>query len=443
MHRMPYVRSLRPLYPHRVLPLLLWASLTASAAEPLAGKWIMTADFYGVPRYFRLDLAEQSGSVTGNYNGIKLSGKLTDSHLDLSGKGEGGETAHLTGTASESRIAGSVMLADPQDPAPLQFSFEARPAKPVTRTNPRRHDFTPTVFYRQYSPFNKPVLTVNAGDTIHTTTVDAGGLDEHGVRRVAGGNPQTGPFYVNGALPGDTLVVHIHRLRLNRDWAGSDDGIVGRALNSDLAVKTRENHKPIKWHLDRNANTATPEPASEHLKKFAIPLRPMLGCIAAAPPPAGGAPPTGDSGFYGGNMDFNEIGDGTTVYLPVSNPGALLYLGDAHAVQGNGELNGNALETSMDVEFTVDVVEEKRPPQPRLETAGEIMAMGLNGSVDEALREATSNMADWLMKDYKLSSSEAAQVLGVASEYRIAEVADRNAAVVLKLKKSLLSELAR
>lgn len=440
---MPFVRSLRPLYPFRVLPLLLWASLTVRAAEPLSGKWLVTADFFGVPRFSRLELAEQSGSITGTYNGVKLSGKLTGSQLLLSGKGEDAETVDLTGTVNGSKISGSVMIADPHDRAPLKFSFDAVHATAIPRVTPRRHEFTPTVFYRQYSPFNKPVLTVNAGDTIHTTTVDAGGADEHGVRRVAGGNPQTGPFYVTGAMPGDTLVVHINRLRLNRDWAGSDDGIVDRALDSDLAVKTRENRKSIRWHLDLQANTATPEAASEHLKNFAIPLRPMLGCIAAAPAPAGGAPPTGDSGFYGGNMDFNEIGDGTTVYLPVSNPGALLYLGDAHALQGDGELNGNALETSMDVEFSVDVVEGKRPPEPRLETADEIMAMGLNGSVDDALREATSNMADWLMKDYKLSASETAQVLGVASQYKIAEVADRNAAVVLKIRKSLLSQVAR
>jgi len=440
---MPSVRALRPLYPFRVLPLLLWAFLTVRAAEPLSGKWLMTADFFGVPRFFRLELTEQSGSLTGTYNGVKLAGKLAASRIELSGKGEGGETVDLTGTVDDSKISGSVTVADPHDPAPLKFSFHAVHATPITRATPRRHEFTPNVFYRQYSPFNKPVLTVNAGDTIHTTTVDAGGADEHGVRRVAGGNPQTGPFYITGAMPGDTLVVHINRLRLNRDWAGSDDGIVDRALDSDLAVKTRENRKSIRWHLDLQANTATPEPASEHLKNFAVPLRPMLGCIAAAPPPAGGAPPTGDSGFYGGNMDFNEVGDGTTVYLPVSNPGALLYLGDAHALQGDGELNGNALETSMDVEFTLDVIEGKRPPEPRLETADEIMAMGLNGSVDDALREATSNMADWLMKDYKLTASEAAQVLGVASQYKIAEVADRNAAVVLKIRKSLLSQVVR
>lgn len=140
--------------------------------------------------------------------------------------------------------------------------------------------------------------------------VDASGADEHGVRRVGGGNAQTGPFYVNGAFPGDTLVVHINHLRLNRDWAGSDDAIVQTALAADLAIKTRENRKATKWHLDLQAKHRSPEPPSEHLKKFAIPLHPMLGCIAGAPSPAGGAPRTGESGYDGDKMDFNELGDG-------------------------------------------------------------------------------------------------------------------------------------
>ena len=263
------------------------------------------------------------------------------------------------------------------------------------------------------------------------------------VTRVAGGNPETGPFYITGAMPGDTLVVHINRLRLNRDWAGSDDDLVQTSLAPDLAIKTRDNGKSIRWHLDLEHMTATPEPASEHLKKFAVPLHPMLGCIAAAPAPVVAPPPTGDSGYYGGNMDFNEISDGATVYLPVSNPGALLYLGDAHALQGDGELNGNALETSMDVEFTVDVIAGKGLPGPRVETASEIMSLGLSGSLDDAFREATSNMAGWLMSDYKLTPSELAQFMGVASQYKVSEVADRNSGVVLKIKKSLLERLGR
>jgi amidase len=164
----------------------------------------------------------------------------------------------------------------------------------------------------------------------------------------------------------------------------------------------------------------------------------MLGCIATAPPSAQAAPATGDSGRFGGNMDFNEIVEGATVYLPVSVPGALLYLGDGHAAQGDGELNGNALETSMDVEFTVDFVAKKRMMGPRVESATHIMTVGLDGSLDEAFKAATAIMSQWLADDYKLTASEIAQVLGTAAEYKVGEAADRNAGVVLKLNKERL-----
>jgi acetamidase/formamidase len=141
-------------------------------------------------------------------------------------------------------------------------------------------------------------------------------------------------------------------------------------------------------------------------------------------------------------MDFNEIVEGATVYLPVSVPGALLYVGDGHAAQGDGELNGNALETSMDVEFTVDVVSHKSIMSPRVESATHIMAMGLAGSLDDAFRAATANMAQWLSDDYKLTPSEIAQLLGTAAEYKVSEAADRNAGIVLKISKDRLQPLA-
>jgi amidase len=308
---------------------------------------------------------------------------------------------------------------------------------------PQRHEFTPTTFYRQFSPFNKPVLTVAPGDTIHTTTVDAGGTDEKGVTRVLGGNPETGPFYIETAAPGDTLVVHITRLRLNRDWASSDDAIVDRGLDSDLAVKMKDGGKSVRWHLDIDRGVATPEKPAPHLAHYAVPLRPMLGCVAVAPGTAQAPPGTGDSGRWGGNMDFNEIVEGATVYLPVRVPGALLYFGDGHALQGDGELNGNALETSMDVELTVDVIPGKGVPGPRVESATHIMAMGLEGSIDDAFRSATTNMAQWLADEYKLTPSEVAQVLGTSAEYKVSEVADRNAGVVLKIRKERLQPLAK
>jgi len=126
----------------------------------------------------------------------------------------------------------------------------------------------------------------------------------------------------------------------------------------------------------------------------------------------------------------------------VNVPGALLYFGDGHAAQGDGELNGNALETSMDVEVTVDVIPNKHVPGPRVESATHLMAMGLAGSLDDAFREATANMASWLTDEYKLTPSEVAQVLGTASEYKVSEVADRNAGMILKINKDRLKPLA-
>jgi amidase len=169
----------------------------------------------------------------------------------------------------------------------------------------------------------------------------------------------------------------------------------------------------------------------------------MLGCVAVAPSPWDSPVDTRDSGDLGGNMDFNEIREGSTVFLPVRQPGALLYLGDAHAVQGDGELNGNALETSMDIEFSVDVQRGKNIGSPRVENSEYLMAVGLSGSLDDAFRVATSELASWLRTEYNLSREEAAIVLGSSIEYKIAEVADRNAGVVAKIRKSRLASLSR
>jgi len=259
---------------------------------------------------------------------------------------------------------------------------------------------------------------------------------------VLGGNPETGPFYIERAAPGDTLVVHITRLKLNRDWAVSDDYLVDRAMDRDLATKMKDTGKNVRWHLDLEKGVATSEKPGEHLAHYTVPLKPMLGCVGVALNPAAAPPGTGDSGHFGGNLDFNEIVEGSAVYLPVSAPGALLYVGDGHAAQGDGELNGNALETSMDVEFSVDVIPAQRVPGPRVESADYIIAMGLGGSLDDAMRQATANMASWVEDQYKLTPSEMAQVLGTSAEYKVSEVADRNVGMVLKLKKERLQGIA-
>jgi acetamidase/formamidase len=427
------------------LPLLLLLLLPAvllAQSPTVSGRWFATADFYGTPINFSLDLSQQGDKLTGDFGGDKLEGTLTSDALHFLAKDEHGGTEELTATVHSGAISGTIIFIDGDDKEhPATHQFTATLVPPRRTGPPQRHDFTPSTFHRQFSATNKPVLTVSPGDTIHTTTVDAGGTDEKGVTRVLGGNPETGPFYIETAAPGDILAVHLTRLRLNRDWAMSDDGIVDRGVDSDLAVKMKDGFKNVRWHLDREHGVATTEKPGEHLARYTVPLRPMLGCVAVAPNSTQAPPGTGDSGRWGGNMDFNEIVEGATVYLPVNVPGALLYVGDGHAAQGDGELNGNALETSMDVEFTVDVVAHKSLMSPRVESATHIMAMGLAGSLDDAFRAATANMAQWLTDDYKLTPSEVAQVLGTAAEYKVSEVADRNAGIVLKINKDRLQPL--
>jgi len=413
----------------------------AGASGGLTGRWTVKADFYGTPLYFQLELKEEGGKLTGKFGGDKLEGNVTGNAVHFVAKDEHG-TEECTATIKDGMISGTIVHKGAEDPEhPDTHSFAATMAPERRAGAPQRHEFTPTKFYRQFSALNEPVLRVAPGDTIHTTTVDAGGTDEKGVTRVLGGNPETGPFFVEGAEPGDTLVVHLTRLRLNRDWAVSDDDIVPRGVDTEWAVKMKDAGKSVRWHLDTARGVATVEKPTEHLKNYSVPLRPMLGCVATSPPPAAAAPGTGDSGGYGGNMDFNEVIEGATVYLPVRAPGAMLYLGDGHAAQGDGELNGNALETSMDVEFTVDVISGKGVPGPRVESATHLMAVGLDGSIDDAFRDATTNMANWLTDKYALTPTEVAEVMGSSAEYKVSEVADRNAGVVLKINKERLQGL--
>lgn len=427
-----------------LLFILLFVSALVYAQQPsgLTGKWVVSADFYGTDLLFRLDLQQQGDKLTGEFGGDKLEGTVSGNSLHFLAKDNDGGSEEVKATFQGDTMMGTAVFVDGSDlEHPVTHLFTAKLVPARRAGPPQHHEFTPTAFYRQFSPLNKPVLTVSPGDSIHTTTVDAGGTDEKGVTRVLGGNPETGPFYIETASPGDTLVVHFTRIRLNRDYAISDDGIVGRAVDNDLAVKVKDLFKDVRWHLDRERGVATSQKPGDHLKQFTVPIRPMLGCVATAPGIAQAPPPTGDSGRWGGNMDFNEIVEGSTVYLPVNVPGALLYVGDGHAAQGDGELNGNALETSMDVEFTVDVLSGKRVPGPRVESPTHIIAMGLAGSLDDAFRGATSNMAAWLTEKYALTPSEIAQVLGTSAEYKVSEVADRNAGMVLMLRKDRLQAL--
>ncbi|HEY1251104.1 MAG TPA: acetamidase/formamidase family protein [Thermoanaerobaculia bacterium] len=428
------------------LGVLLTTALLGQAAAGSAdwnGEWELTTLFFGAPLAERLRLEVDKGRVSGTlrHRGKSIpitgaadpGGTIRFEYQDSDGSQnvyEGKRVADGTLSGRYTSKGGENWGEEPPSDWTARRAPSDRPAPARTL------DFEPTQFSRVFSASVPPVLRIWPGDTVRTRTVDAAGVDEKGQTRVLGGNPQTGPFYVEGAMPGDVLAVHIRKLRINRATALSDDGLVDRALTNDYAADHKDNEfKNVVWRLDAERGVATLEKPPARLKDLAVPLRPMLGCVGVAPGFGAAAIRTGDSGGFGGNMDFSGIREGATVYLRASQPGALLYVGDGHALQGDGELNGNALETSLDVEFSVDLIREKSLAGPRIEDSESLMTIGLEGSLDEAFREATSALADWLQQDYGLTGPETAILLGATIEYRIAEVADRNVGVVARIRK--------
>jgi amidase len=178
--------------------------------------------------------------------------------------------------------------------------------------------------------------------------------------------------------------------------------------------------------IDLQRNTVKlREPASGKIK-LEFPARPMLGCIGVAAP-GDFAPTSGPAGSYGGNLDYNEVGEGATVILPVYHPGALLFMGDGHALMADGEPTGTGVETSMDVEFSVDVKKKAQVTEPRLETADDLISLGAQpefvSSLNRALQVATSDMVKWLVTDYQLEPWAAHQLIGAVGKYDVVTVA--------------------
>jgi acetamidase/formamidase len=195
-----------------------------------------------------------------------------------------------------------------------------------------------------------------------------------------------------------------------------------------------------RWKLDRQRGVATLERPTPALERFEIPLRPMMGCIGVAPAQKQSIR-TQDSGPFGGNMDYNEIREGTSVYLPVYEPGALLFIGDGHAAQGDGELTGDALETSMDVEFSVELLPNQSIGTPRAQNSEYLMSIGIAGDLQEALRVATSDLARWLTADHKLNAAEVASILGTVMRYDVADMVGTQMSIVAKVPRSAIAKL--
>lgn len=422
----------------RVALLLSAFTLIWIAPGAAAETWIVRTDLWGNPAFSTLTFERTGGSVTGDLDGDRIEGRAAGDRLTLTGTDRKGRVSTYRVTLRGAELTGIADLPDTNDPTARASHQVTGWRVPERSGGPRTVRFRPTDYSNTWDADRRPVLVVWPGDTIHTTTIDSGGVDENGRTRALFGNPQTGPFFVAGAQPGDTLVVHIRRLKLNRDWADSLDTVVGRALGASLVPEARELGKPVKWLIDRTAGRARPEKAEGALAGYSVPVRPMLGGMAVAPGFGMPAISTGDTGRFGGNMDFNEVVEGNTVYLPVQQPGALLYFGDAHALQGDGETSQYGLETSMEVTVTVDVIKGRSVPMPRVESPTQIMVLGQAGSLDEALKSASTGMIQWLRQDYGLTLSQAAQVLGTAIRYDVANLAGRSVGVAARIDKALL-----
>lgn len=428
--------------PTRVLVCVLLA-LSARIAVAADESWLLTLDLWGNPQHSALALSRNDDTLTGTLAGDAVRGDVRGNRMRFTAVAADGARCAYDGRREGDRLRGEADCPDTNDAnRRAQHRFVARrlPTRPGTAA--RLHEFAPKDYANTFSAEREPVLTIWPGDSVRTTTIDSGGVDARGTTVALYGNPQTGPFYIAGAEPGDTLAVHITRLRLDRDYADSLDGVVARALTPALAAEMAVPGKPVRWTLDRERGVAKPAAASGALARYEVPLRPMLGGLAVAP--GFGAPPmsTGDTGRNGGNMDFNEVVEGSVVYLPVFQPGALLYLGDAHALQGDGETSQFALETSMEVEFRVELVRGTAIAMPRVESPQAIFVLGQAGSLDDALRSATAGLLQWLRQDYGLDAAQAAQVLGSSVRYRVANLAGRSVGLAASIDKTRLATLA-
>jgi amidase len=322
------------------------------------------------------------------------------------------------------------------------------------------HRFVPKVFYNTFSGAHAPALRIKSGDRVITTTVDDTGVDADGKAVAKGPNPQTGPFYIEGAERGDLIVVTIEKLEPNRTSGLSPSVMVPDSFDADSLANKPAPRVP--WTIDKAKGVVRLDlpaviPNIDWRVRFIsttleLPLRPMLGSLGVAP---SSKEELSGAGPFGGNLNYAGLTAGVKVLLPVFQPGALLYLGQGYARQGDGNTTGAGIEMSMNVEFSVELVKKKEWPHssvvrpstvagefpiewPRIETNDYVMAVGSAPSLLQAVQHATSELDHWLDDDFGFSERSVAILLGPAMEYDIANLADQRFTVVAKVRKAYL-----
>ena len=314
------------------------------------------------------------------------------------------------------------------------------------------HRYMPAQSYNTYAAAHPPALRIKSGDRIVTTTLE--------------GMAQTGPFFIEGAEPGDLIAVSIEKLESNRATGMSSS--VMAAASFDTGGLSNKNAPLVPWTIDKlhgvvrlDLKEVIPNvdwPARYSPPVYELPLRPALGSIGVAPA-NGESLDSRIAGPFGGNVDAAAVAAGAKVLLPVYAPGALLFLGHGLARHGDGDVTGTGIETTLDVEFSVEVVKKKEWPHssvarastiagefelewPRIETADYLMAIGGATSLQQALQHATTELHHWLDDDFGFSERSLSIFLGPAIEYEVANAAGPSFTVVAKVRKSFIPHIA-
>ena len=298
--------------------------------------------------------------------------------------------------------------------------------------------FIPREYYFSYDQ-HPPALVIRPGDTVYTKSVDAHGYDEKGKKVTGSPNPLTGPFVVKGAQPGNILAVTVDSLAPNRTSGWASQSFRPNVFNYGDAAYQNEY---IDWELDLQRRQAFPRGQAAPLDCLEIPFAPVLGCIGVAPGKIE-IERSADCGRYGGNMDLPALTTGITLYLPVFVEGAYLFLGDGHAVQGAGEITGNGIEVSFDIQFSIDVLNANAYNRLRAIDQARIYSIANVKPLEDTFRQATEGMAAWLVDDYGFQPETAGLLMGQAIDYKIGNLVSNAFSVACSIERRFLPRLVK
>ena len=314
---------------------------------------------------------------------------------------------------------------------------------------PRVHELPlrpETVHWGYYDAKLAPAIRVASGDRVRVETMVAGGLQglrlagatdadipeslkavvQRVTERGPGAHPMSGPIFVDGAEPGDTLEIRILAIEFLHNFGVNAFSPGGGVLPDDFPYAGL---KLFRWQPGATSVQFAPG--------VVLPIAPFFGSIGVAPPPLVGRISSRPPGFHGGNLDNKDLVAGSVLYLPVHVTGALLSIGDGHALQGHGEVTGTALETSLRGTFELRAIKGRRLRWPRAETPTHYIAMGLHEDLDEATKLAVRELVDFLMTEKKLSRDDAYMLCSLAADLHVTQAVDATKGVHATLAKAI------